>query len=110
MRRNLIMAALAMGLAGCGVLDTLWSGLQHAKAVSASLKATVGVEPGISFDWQNGHLQHVTVTFPRLVAETSLTVLADMTRDVVIREFEQKPERIILAFEVTGADTATIRE
>lgn len=100
MRRLLILAALAMSLSGCDALDTLRNGLQHVKALSSSLKAAVGVEPEVSFDWYNGHLQHVTVTFPRVMPEMSLTELADRIRSAVMQEFEQSPDRIVMAFDV----------
>ena len=56
------------------------------------------MKPQVGFNWSNGGLRSVTVTFPRLYADRPLGELADMVREVVAREFKQTPDTVVLAF------------
>jgi hypothetical protein len=56
------------------------------------------VKAVVGFDWHNGNLQSVTVTFPKVYVGKPLNELAG-TREVVGREFKQTPpDTIVLAF------------
>jgi hypothetical protein len=99
--RKLIVIALAAGcLAGCGLVDALFNGMKHSQAVEAALEQATGSKPQVGFNWHNGRLTWVTVTFPALNNSKSLSELADMTRAAVTKEFQQTPESIVLGFEV----------
>jgi hypothetical protein len=91
---------LALALAGCDAVNTMTEGFSHAKAVEKDLESATGVKPNVGFNWKNGSLTLVTVTFPRLIEAKSLRDLAAATRDSVSREFKQTPESIVLAFAV----------
>jgi hypothetical protein len=102
MKIHKVMAsvALAASLAGCGAVDLISSGLSYAKAVETDLKEATGVKPEVGFNWHNGSLQSVTVTFPRVYAGKPLGELADTVRAVVAKDFKQTPDTIVLAFEL----------
>jgi hypothetical protein len=56
------------------------------------------VKPAVGFNWRNGRLVSVTVTFPRLYDGKPLRELAEAVRVAVGKEFRQTPESIALAF------------
>ena len=104
MQKPIVIALLVASLAGCGVAETLVNGYKHAQAVEASLEQTIGMKPGVGFNWNNGRLVVVNVTFPRLYDAKPLRELADLTRAAVVKEFQQKPESIVLAFKMAATD------
>jgi hypothetical protein len=89
---------LAASLAGCGAVDLISSGRTYGKAVETDLKEATGVKPDVGFNWHNGRLQSVTVTFPRVYTAKSLGELSDTVREVVTKDFKQAPDTIVLAF------------
>jgi hypothetical protein len=92
--------ALAIGLTGCGVIDTLVDGLRHAHAVENDLEVSTGVKPNVGFQWNNGHLVTGTVTFPQLYQAKPLAQVADLVRSSVTKEFKQTPGAIVLGFSI----------
>jgi major membrane immunogen (membrane-anchored lipoprotein) len=102
MIRIAAVVVLALGLAACGAVDTMTEGFKHAKAVESDLEASTGVRPQVGFNWRNGRLVQVTVSYPRLNETKPLHDLADAVRASVIKQFKQKPDNIVLAFAVAG--------
>jgi ABC-type glycerol-3-phosphate transport system substrate-binding protein len=98
MRKAITIIALAAGLAGCGAADLISNGLRYTAAVETDLEQATGIKPQVGFNWSNGGFKSVTVTFPRLYAGKPLGELADAVREVVAKEFKQKPDTIVLAF------------
>lgn len=98
MRKIAVLFAVALSLASCGVVDTLFDGLKHVGAVRNALAAATGMKPEVGFNWHNGRLNKVTVTFPRRYRDKPLTELADTVRRTVTKEFKQAPDDIVLAF------------
>ena len=98
-RLVLLLAVTAM-LAGCGFVDSMKEGLAHVKAVETDVEQSTGVKPEVGFNWHNGRLTSVTVQFPRLYQEKPLDDLAGLVREIVIKDFKQTPEKIVLAFAV----------
>jgi hypothetical protein len=92
--------ALVLTLAGCDAANTVTEGFNHAKAVEKDLEGSTGVKPNVGFNWSNGRLVQVTVTFPRLIESKPLHELAEAARASVGREFKQTPDNILLAFAV----------
>lgn len=90
--------AVALSLASCGVADTLFDGFKHVSAVRTELAAATGMKPEVGFNWHNGRLNKVTVTFPKLYRAKPLAELADTVRRAVTQEFKQAPGDIVLAF------------
>ena len=89
---------LALGLTACDAVNTMTDGFNHAKAVETDLEASTGVKPNVGFNWANGRLVQVTVTYPRLLDSKPLKDVATAARDAVTKEFKQTPENIVLAF------------
>src|SRR3982074_1720139 len=101
MHKTVAIIVLAAGLAACGVIDALVDGLKYAKAVETDLEQETGSRPGVGFNWNNGRLTSVSVTFPGLVETKPVRELADTVRAAVAKEFKQTPETIGLAFSFT---------
>ena len=98
MRRTIVILVLASSLAGCDAVDLISKGMSYSNAVAADLERATGAKPEVGFNWHNGNLQSVTVTFPKLYLGQPLDELAGTVREVVAREFRQTPDTIVLAF------------
>jgi hypothetical protein len=109
MFRLATILVLALGLAGC---DILTNGFAYTRAVEKNLQASTHVKPHVGFNWSNGRLEVITVTFPG-IPDKPVRELADELRATVYREFKQKPMRIVLGFELKKSDsgaTAQLQE
>jgi hypothetical protein len=102
MLRIAIALVFALALTACDAVNTVSEGMKHVKAVEADLEASTGVRPQVGFNWSNGRLVSVTVTYPRLLDSKPLNELAAAARDAIGKEFKQKAEHIVLAFAVSG--------
>ena len=98
MHKAIAAAILSIGLAACGIVSTFVDGIKYAKAVEDDLEQLTGLKPGVGFNFNNGRLQSVTVTFPRLYDAKPVRDLAEATRAAVKKEFKQTAENIVLAF------------
>ena len=105
-RRIAVLAVLATTLAGCQVVEVMIDGFKHCKAVANELAGTVGVKPDVGFNWTNGRLKNVSVTFPKMVEDKPLREVAELTRAAVAREFKERADNIELAFSL-GPNEAT---
>jgi len=97
-RKVITIVILAAGLAGCGVAEVVSNGMSYASAVETDLMEATGVKPQVGFNWNNGSLRSVTVTFPQVYAGKPLGELADTVRTAVAREFKETPDTILLTF------------
>ena len=98
MHKALAIVVFAAGLAACGMISTLVDGFKFAKAVEGDLEQVTGLKAEVGFNWHNGRLVSVTVTFPRLYDAKPVRELAEAVRAAVGKEFRQTPENIVLAF------------
>ena len=98
MLRVAAIVVFAASLAACDMISTLTNGSRYAKAVEASLEASTGMRPQVGFNWLNGRLVTVTVTFPRLYTAKPLSEFAETVRAAVTGQFRQTPGDIVLAF------------
>lgn len=98
MSKIVVLFVLALSLAACGAVDTLFDGFKHVGAVRNDLAAATGMKPEVGFNWHNGRLNKVTVTFPHLYRDKPLPELAETVRQTVTKEFKQTPDDIVLAF------------
>ena len=103
MFRLAAILVLAAGLAGC---DILTNGFAYTRAVEKNLQASTHVKPHVGFNWSNGRLEVVTVTFPG-IPDKPVRELAEEVRATVYREFKQKPMKIVLGFELKKSDSGT---
>lgn len=88
----------AATLASCDVVNTMVESSAHARAVESDLAAATGVKPQVGFNWTNGRLMVVVVTYPNLNETKPLHDLAEAARAAVSKEFKQVPEKILLTF------------
>lgn len=98
MARLVVILLCAVGLAGCDMIKSATNMFEYAKAAAADLEVTTGVKPYVGFNWNNGKLTQVTVTFPRLLEEKPIRELAGLARSAVVKEFNQEPGSIVLSF------------
>jgi hypothetical protein len=98
MRKIIVIVLLAMALIGCDAVNTVVDGYKNAKAVETDLQQAIGLKPEVGFNWNNGRLLLVTVTFPRLYEGKPLPALAEEVRAAVIKEFKQAPDNVVLGF------------
>lgn len=98
MRKAVIIVLLSAGLAACGLVSSLVDGIKYAKAVEDDLEQVTGLRPAVGFNFNNGRLTSVTVSYPGLYDVKPLRELAQVSRAAVIKEFQQTPDDIILAF------------
>lgn len=106
MPRFAVLLLVAVSLAACGVADTMIDGMKHVKAVEDDLAASTGMRPQVGFNWVNGRLAVVTVSFPRLYEDKPLGELAETVRRSVTTQFKQTPDHIVVAFTIGGAQTS----
>src|SRR5690348_16462185 len=80
MLRFAAILAFALGLSACDVVSTVTEGFKEAKAVESELEQSTGMRPQVGFNWSNGRLVSVTVSFPRLYDGKPLGELAQAVR------------------------------
>lgn len=98
MRKIAIIFIVAACLGACGVIGTLVDGVKQARAVENDLQEMTGLKPQVGFNWSNGRLVTVTVTFPQLYERQPLRELAGTVRIALAKQFKQTPENVLLAF------------
>ncbi len=100
MVRLAAIIALALALAGCDFVNTAKDAFKYAQATAADLETTTGLKPNVGFNWTNGRLVQVTVTYPRLLEGKPMPELVEAVRAAIRKEFKQEPDNIVLAFVV----------
>jgi hypothetical protein len=112
MRKVIAIIILATGLAACGLISTFVNGFKYAEAVAVDLEQTTGLKPGVGFNWHNGRLIRVTVSFPKLYDDKPLRELAAVVRTSVTKQFKEAPADIELSFSLgaTAPDTSAQAE
>ena len=95
-----IAFALALALAACGPVNTLKEGFAHSQAVSESLEKTLGVKSFVGFNWSNGSLDSVNVTFQGIPANVPLADIVEKSKQAVAAEFKQMPAQVVVSFAV----------
>jgi hypothetical protein len=93
-----VAVALAIAMTACGPVDSLKEGFAHSKAVSESLEKTSGVKSFVGFNWSNGSLDSVTVTFDGIPANVPLADIAEKSKQAVVSEFKQSPSQVVISF------------
>jgi hypothetical protein len=95
-----LIAAFIVLLAACGPIDSLKEGFAHSQAVSTRLEKSVGLKSFVGFNWSNGVLTSVNVTFQGLPAQTGLSEIADKSKQAIVEEFKQAPRQVVIAFAI----------
>jgi len=96
----ILALAFAIGLAACDMVSTVTEGFKEANAVASELEQSTGIRPQVGFNWNNGRLVSVTVSFPRVYDGKPLGELAEDVRSAVTAQFKQAPENILLTFKI----------
>ena len=91
----------ALALASCDAFDSLKNGFEHSQAISAQLEKSLGTKVLVGFNWSNGSLRSVTVTFQGIPKDRSLSEISELSRAAVLKEFKQEPKQIVVAFVLT---------
>lgn len=94
------IALLLATLTACGPIDTMKEGFAHSEAVSAELEKSVGLKPQVGFNWYNGSLTSVNVTFPGIPPNAALPDIAEKSKLAVVSEFKQTPKQIVIGFSI----------
>lgn len=89
---------VAVAAAGCDAYDSVKEGFAHSQAISTELEKSLGTKTFVGFNWNNGTLNAVTVTFDGVPKGRTLQEIADVSRAAVLKEFKQTPEQIVIAF------------
>jgi hypothetical protein len=98
-------ALVPLGLASlllmaCDAIDTMKNGFSHAQDVSAKLETSLGLKSQVGFNWSNGKLMSVTVTFVGVPDKPTLPEISALAKKAVIAEFKQAPRSLVVAFSV----------
>jgi hypothetical protein len=105
MVRLAAIVAVALALAGCDVINSAKDAFKEAQATAADLETTTGLKPNVGFNWSNGRLTQVTVTYPRLLDGKPMPELVEAIRAAIRKEFKQEPDNVVLAFVVPKASS-----
>ena len=95
------LAFAALALLGCDAVDSLTNGLERSQAVSSELEKSLGMKPFVGFNWNNGFLTSVTVTFEGIPKDKSLVEISEASRNAVLKQFKQEPKQIVISFAIT---------
>lgn len=99
-RRLIALLAFSALLAACGPIDSLKEGFAHSQAVSAELEKSLGLKSFVGFNWNNGSLTSVSVTFEGVPSGVPLADIVAKSKQAVIAEFKQTPKQVVVAFTV----------
>ena len=102
MKRLLLLTVLALIAAGCGAMNTMTEGFKHSQEVADDLGGAVGSRPFVGFNWNNGSLTNVTVTFDGIPAGKTTDEIAALSRSSIRARFKQEPQNIVIGFRVAG--------
>jgi hypothetical protein len=101
--RKITAMMLATLLAGCGAFDSFKEGFTHTQEVAADLEKSVGAKPFVGFNWHNGSLRNVNVTFKGIPDGKSITEIAALARTSIASHFKQEPTEIVIGFALSGS-------
>ena len=96
-KRIITLVAASVLLAACDAVDSMTEGYSHAEAVSTKLENSLGLKSQVGFNWHNGTLVSVTVTFSGVPNTPSLADISAHARDAVRAEFKQRPKTLVVA-------------
>jgi hypothetical protein len=104
-RKFLFFTLIGLLVVGCGAVDTMKDGFKHSQEVASDLEKSVGEQPFVGFNWMNGSLKNVSVTFQGVPADKTNQEIVSLARASIIARFKQQPEQIVISFTVPGSDS-----
>ena len=102
MKRLLLLTFFALMVAGCSAVSTMKEGFKHTQEVADDLEKAIGKKPLVGFNWNNGALTSVTVTFDGIPAGRTTEEIAALSRSSISARFRQEPQNIVIAFRLPG--------
>ncbi|HEY4371662.1 MAG TPA: hypothetical protein VGN52_07045 [Burkholderiales bacterium] len=99
--RAVAALALCLLLAACNVWDTFSEGMAHSQEVASDLEKSLGEKSFVGFNWNNGSLTDVSVTFEHYPAGRSFEQISSAARAAVAARFKQAPKRLVISFVAT---------
>ena len=87
-------------LAGCDAVSTLSDGLKQSTAVAAELEKSVGSKPFVGFNWNNGRLDNVNITFKGIPQDKSTQEIAVLSQASIKRHFKEEPCQVVISFSI----------
>lgn len=99
-RRFLALLMLIVTITACDAVDSMKEGFAHSQAVSDKLEKTVGLKSFVGFEWNNGSLTSVTVTFQGLPPDGALSDISVKAKQAIAAEFKQTPKQILISFSI----------
>jgi hypothetical protein len=101
-KRLLLLTVLTLIAAGCGAMNTMTAGFKHSQEVADDLGGAVGSRPLVGFNWNNGSLTSVTITFDGIPAGKTVDELAALSSSSIRAKFKQELQDIVIGFRVAG--------
>ncbi|WAC43779.1 hypothetical protein OU997_16210 [Pseudomonas sp. SL4(2022)] len=98
--RNIFIVLLVMLLAGCDVASSMKDGLKYSELSAKDLEKNIGIKPFVGFNWHNGTLTTVSVTFPSIPSSKQLEEISELVEKSVKYNFKQVPEQIVISFTI----------
>jgi len=102
MKKVLPLFFLILLGSGCNALDTMSEGYKHSQAVADDLEKSIGAKPAVGFNWHNGTLTTVSITFEGIPSAKTTEEIAVMSRNAIRAKFKQKPENIVISYALPG--------
>ena len=69
MKKSIVIFLVLFSLSACNAYDTMTEGFKHSQDVAADIEEAVGSRPFVGFNWSNGSLASINVTFTGIPAE-----------------------------------------
>jgi hypothetical protein len=100
--RHLRVLLLASALTGCNAIDAVKDGMAHAQEVATDMEQAVGAKPTVGFNWINGDLSTVNITFADALPKMPVEQIVQLGRAAAARRFHQAPAHLVVSFMVAG--------
>jgi hypothetical protein len=104
-RKLFFSILVSLMVVGCGAVDSMKEGFKHSQEVASDLEKSVGEPPFVGFNWMNGSLTNVSVTFKGVPAGKTNQEIISLARTSIAARFKQQPEQIVISFAVSGRES-----
>lgn len=98
MKKFIFFKLLPLFLCSCDAINTLKNGFEHSQAVGVDLEKSIGLNPSVGFNWNNGSLTDVSVTFVGIPKDKSSKEIYELAKRSIGNQFKQQPQQITISF------------
>ena len=109
MKKIVAIFLILIIFSGCNAYDTMTEGFKHSQDVAAELESSIGSKPFVGFNWSNGSLASINVTFTGIPAKKSVSEIASIARQSIVDHFKQEPKQLVISFSVPVSEGQVIR-